>query len=230
MLRMPRPRLRAVTPLLVVSDLPRSIEFYCQKLGFVDPNVHGDPPCFAMMNRDGFDLMLSLAEDPAHVRAHGRHGTWDMYVSVTDVGAEIAALHSAGVRLDKGPTDTFYEMREIEVLDPDGHRICFGQDVGGEPLRAAEVYEGVLDLGSAKLRLVLKLAPSHDGLVGRLDSPDQGAMNLPIDNITREGSTLRLEMKSIGAAYRGELAKDGAALSGRWSQRGRDWALEFRRV
>lgn len=24
---------------------------------------------------------------------------------------------------------TFYDMIEIEVLDPDGHRICFGQDI-----------------------------------------------------------------------------------------------------
>jgi catechol 2,3-dioxygenase-like lactoylglutathione lyase family enzyme len=225
-----RPRLRAVTPLLVVSDLKRSVDFYCKMLGFVDPNVHGDPPCFAMMNRDGFDLMLSLGEKPEHVRPHGPHGTWEFYVSVADVAAEIAALESAGTRVDKGPTDTFYGMREIEVVDPDGHRICFGQDVGDEPLRVAEIYEGVLDLGAAKLRLVLKLAPSEDGLVGRLDSPDQGAMNLPIDSVTREGSSLRFEMKSIGAAYEGRLASDGSAISGRWSQRGRDSALEFRRV
>ena len=58
-----RSRIRAVTPLLVVSDLQRSIDFYARALGFVEPNVHGDPPCFAMMNRDGFDLMLSLGED-----------------------------------------------------------------------------------------------------------------------------------------------------------------------
>ena len=37
-----RPRVRTVTPLFVVSDLQRSIDFYCEKLGFVDPHVHGD--------------------------------------------------------------------------------------------------------------------------------------------------------------------------------------------
>jgi catechol 2,3-dioxygenase-like lactoylglutathione lyase family enzyme len=215
--------------LLLVSDLQRSVDFYCQALGYVDPAVHGDPPCFAMMNRDGFDLMLSLAEDPARLRAHGPHATWDFYVAIADVAAEIAALESAGVRLDKGPTDTFYGMREIEVIDPDGHRICFGQDIGGEPLRSAEVYEGVLDLGSAKLRLVLKLAPSGDGLVGRLDSPDQGALNLPIDSITREGTTLQFEMKAIGAGFHGTFAHDGDEISGQWSQRGRTWSLVFRR-
>jgi uncharacterized glyoxalase superfamily protein PhnB len=52
-----------------------------------------------------------------------------MYVRVDDVAAELWALAAAGVAIDKGPTDLFYQMREIEVLDPDGHRICFAQDI-----------------------------------------------------------------------------------------------------
>lgn len=223
-----RPRVRAVTPLLVVADLRRAVDFYCGKLGFAEPNVHGDPPCFAMMNRDGFDLMLSAADDPAQVRPHGRDGVWSIYVVVADVAAEIAALRSAGVPLDKGPTETFYGMREIEVLDPEGHRICFAQDISGEPLHSPERWEGVLDMGATKLRLVLELRATGEGLVGRLDSPDQGAANLPIDSVALDGSTLRFEMKSIGAVYEGQLGSAG--FSGRWSQSGRTWPLDFRKV
>jgi catechol 2,3-dioxygenase-like lactoylglutathione lyase family enzyme len=218
-----------VTPLLVVSDLQRSVDFYCQKLGFVEPALHGEPPCFAMMNRDGFDLMLSLAEDPTQVHPHGRNGVWDVYVSVSDVAVEAAALEAAGVGLDKGPTDAFYSMREIEILDPDGYRLCLAQDLSGEPLRVAAIWDGVLDLGTARLRLVLKLAPSEDGLVGRLDSLDQGALNLPVDAVTREGASLRFSMEAIGAAFEGSLSDDGNELSGRWSQRGNTWPLTFRR-
>ncbi len=54
-----------------------------------------------------------------------------------------------GVRPDKGPTDTFYGMREIGVVDPDGHRVCLAQDVGGDPLATAESWPGLLDVGSA---------------------------------------------------------------------------------
>jgi len=124
-----RTPLRTVTPLLVVADLQRSVDFYCTKLGFVDPAIHGEPPCVAMMNRDGFDLMLSLAAEPSHVHPNGPTGTWDVYFAVADVAAEMAALQDAGVAIDRGPTDTFYEMREIEVLDPDGHRLCLAQDI-----------------------------------------------------------------------------------------------------
>ena len=124
-----RPRLLSTTPLLVVSNLQQSIIFYCSKLGFREPNAWGEPPCFAMMNRDNFDLMLSLAEKPEYVRPHGVFGVWDMYLRVPDLQAEIAALQAKGVTLARGPEKTFYDMLEIEVVDPDGHRICIGQEV-----------------------------------------------------------------------------------------------------
>jgi len=50
---------------------------------------------------------------------------------VLNVAAEIEVLTAAGVRLDKGPVDTIYEMREIEILDPDGHRWCLGRNISG---------------------------------------------------------------------------------------------------
>jgi catechol 2,3-dioxygenase-like lactoylglutathione lyase family enzyme len=221
---------RAVTPDLIVSDLQRSIDFYCGKLGFIEPNVWGEPPCFAMMNRDGFDLMLSLAEDPSHVRPNGPTGVWDIFLSITDVAAEMAALEAAGVPIAKGPTDTFYGMREIEVLDPDGHRLCLAQDLDNEPQRIAEIWEGVLDLGTAKLRLVLKLAPSNEGLTARLDSLDQNARDLVIDRIVHDGSALRFEMSAIGASYLGGFSDDETTLTGEWSQGGKTWPLVFRRV
>ena len=121
-------RVLTSTPVLVVSDLQRAVEFYCSRLGFIDPNVWGEPPCFAMMHRDGFDLMLSLAEDPAHVRPNGPNGIWDMYLRVADLAEEHAALTEADVVIARPPSPTEYEMIEMEVLDPDGYRICFGQN------------------------------------------------------------------------------------------------------
>ena len=124
-----RTKVLATAPLLLVSDLQRSLHFYQQKLGFEGPAVHEEPLCFAMLNRNGFDLTLTLAEDGSGVRPNGPTGSWDVYVGVADVGAEIVELTAAGVKIDGGPTDTFYEMREVKVVDPDEHRWCFGQDL-----------------------------------------------------------------------------------------------------
>jgi catechol 2,3-dioxygenase-like lactoylglutathione lyase family enzyme len=122
-----RPRLLTSTPLFVVSDLPRSLAFY-ERLGFRANRTWGDPPCFAMPRRDGLELMLSLAEDRSRVRPNGPDGVWDMYLRVADLGAEKAALEAAGVAIARAPEQTVYEMLEMEVLDPDGYRICFAQD------------------------------------------------------------------------------------------------------
>jgi hypothetical protein len=121
-------------------------------------------------------------------------------------------------------------MREVEVSDPDGHRICLAEDVSGASLSGHQVWDGVLDLGATKPWLSLKLAPSSGGLVGRLDSPDQGARDLPIDSVEREGSTLRFAMAAIGASFEGELRESDGSIAGTWTQRGRSWPLTFARA
>jgi catechol 2,3-dioxygenase-like lactoylglutathione lyase family enzyme len=126
----PRPRVLGCAPCLVVSNLQRSVAFYCDKLGFTEPAVWGDPPSFAMANRDGFDLMLMQASSPASVRPNGPDGVWDLYLRIDDARGEALALVAAGVELDAALSETEYEMLEFEILDPDGYRIGIGSELG----------------------------------------------------------------------------------------------------
>ena len=123
-----RTRAVGITPLFVVVDLQRSIDFYT-KLGFVEPAMWGEPPCFAMMNRDELDLMFSLADEGTQVHPNGPQGVWDMYVKVEDLDAELSSLTELGVKIDQPIRSTEYDMRELEVVDPDGYRICFGSEM-----------------------------------------------------------------------------------------------------
>ena len=109
-----------------MADLARSIAFYCDRLGFAEPVVWGEPPCFAVVNRDGFDLMLNLAPAPDRIRPSGPDGFWDVYLRVEDARGEADVLRAAGVPLEVDIADTEYQMTEFEVIDPDGYRICFG--------------------------------------------------------------------------------------------------------
>ena len=53
-------------------------------------------------------------------------------------------------------------------------------------------WEGTLDV--AKLRLVLHIESSKEGaLTGRLDSPDQGATDLPLDSVSVAGNRDSIE-------------------------------------
>lgn len=89
-------------------------------------------------------------------------------------------------------------------------------------------WEGTLDAGAAKLKLVLHIDAARDGaLAGRLDSPDQGATDLPIDSLSLAGNTLKFEMKSLGAAYEGILESNGNQISGEFRQGGQALPLVF---
>src|SRR5213078_3601336 len=90
-------------------------------------------------------------------------------------------------------------------------------------------WEGTLDAGAAKLRLVLHIEGVKDGaLVARLDSPDQGATDLPIDSLSVAGNTLHFEMKSLAAMYEGKLESD--QIIGEFKQGGQAFALTFKRT
>src|SRR5262249_62153673 len=98
------------------------------------------------------------------------------------------------------------------------------------PKEGQEVWQGVLDVGSAKLRLVLKFSKTADGkLLAALDSPDQGVSGLAIDTITWQGSSLRFEMGLLGAVYEGTLGSDGSEIKGQWQQGGATLPLVFKR-
>jgi uncharacterized protein len=89
---------------------------------------------------------------------------------------------------------------------------------------------GVLDTGIAKLRLVLRITNTDQGLTATMDSLDQNAKGLPVTSITRNGSSLKFEMKAISGAYDGTISADLHSFTGTWTQMGKSWPLEFKRV
>jgi pimeloyl-ACP methyl ester carboxylesterase len=92
-------------------------------------------------------------------------------------------------------------------------------------------WEGTLDAGAAKLRLVLHIDGAKNGaLVARLDSPDQGATDLPIDSLSVANNTLHFEMKSLAAMYEGKLEGDGGQITGEFRQGGQALPLTFKRT
>lgn len=96
------------------------------------------------------------------------------------------------------------------------------------PNSTQEHWEGVLDVGTAKLKLVLKLAKTPDGTyLATLDSPNQGAYDLAVDTIMLKDQALHFEMKRIGGSYDGKMSEK--QITGQWSQGGRTWPLVFQK-
>src|SRR5262249_44879343 len=124
-----RPRILGTSPCLVVSNLARSMAFYCDKLGFAEPEVWGEPPSFGMANRDGFDIMLMQASTPDAIRPNGVDGLWDRDHRVRDARPDRLVLRDAGVAVDADLSETEYDMLEFEIVDPDGYRIGVGSEL-----------------------------------------------------------------------------------------------------
>ena len=94
-----------------------------------------------------------------------------------------------------------------------------------------QVWQGVLDTGQAKLRLVLRISKAADGKYGgSVDSPDQGSDGLPIDAIVWRDSALRFEVPVVGGTYEGKVSGDGSEITGQWSQQGHSLPLNFKLV
>lgn len=90
---------------------------------------------------------------------------------------------------------------------------------------------GTLDAGAVKLRLVLKVSKAADGaLSAKLDSPDQGAADLPVDAIAQKDKTISFAVAKSGIGYDGTLNAAGDEITGTFRQGAVSLPLVFRRV
>src|SRR4051812_15260815 len=85
---------------------------------------------------------------------------------------------------------------------------------------------GVLVIGDAKLRLLLKItAPANGSLTAVMDSLDQpNSNNLQVDVITFQNDVLHFELKALRIVYEGTLSKAGEIV-GTFTQAGTERQL-----
>jgi catechol 2,3-dioxygenase-like lactoylglutathione lyase family enzyme len=121
-------KILAAFPKLLVRDVPASLRFYQEVLGFACAATFGDPPAFAIVERDGFGIHLKQGL-PRPRRDESE--AWDIYLEVADLDAFVVELREHGARLLRGPAVQEYGMTELDVVDPDGYIICIAEDAAG---------------------------------------------------------------------------------------------------
>jgi fermentation-respiration switch protein FrsA (DUF1100 family) len=82
------------------------------------------------------------------------------------------------------------------------------------------MWEGKLNFNqNLSLRVVVKIQKNEDGtLSGFLDSPDQGAKDIPATSVTITDDSLKFEVKPLGASYAGKIDKDSMIVNGVFKQ------------
>ena len=125
-------QIQYVCALLQVFDMNKSLQFYCDTLGFTVHESAGekDDIGWVWLKRGSNDLMLNTAyetsarpakPDAARVAAHA---DTSLYFGCLDVDAAYQDLLSKGVKLDP-PKVAPYGMKQLYFYDPDGYNLCF---------------------------------------------------------------------------------------------------------
>ena len=117
-------RLHHAIPIFRVANLATSLDYYTRILGFTIP---WQMPYYASVKRGTCSLMLCDG-------GQGNPGTW-IWAPISDADALYEEWTAAGANILQGPTNFPWGSREIQVLDPDNHRLRFAADLKeGEPM------------------------------------------------------------------------------------------------
>jgi putative lipoprotein len=102
--------------------------------------------------------------------------------------------------------------------------ILLGVAVGASAQSLEGTWQGVLNVGGQQLKLVLHLSKDK----ATLDSPDQGAFDIPAKLDLLTADSVSVSVPAIGASYSGHLA--GETLEGVFKQQGYTFPLTLKRV
>lgn len=97
---------------------------------------------------------------------------------------------------------------------------------------AAGRWEGAIELPGAQLKVEVTLTPAGDGLTGAISIPQQGAKDLALENITRDGSRVTFVIPGIPGepTFSGTLSADNASIAGDFSQSGKAFPFKLTRA
>lgn len=125
--------IRGLAPLLQVFDMPASLQFYCDVLGFEVALTDGKPgPHYdwVLLKLHGTELMLNTAyeaperpprPDQARIAAHDDTG---LFFACPDLDAAYHHLREKGVHTKESKVAP-YGMKQLWFSDPDGYCLCF---------------------------------------------------------------------------------------------------------
>jgi catechol 2,3-dioxygenase-like lactoylglutathione lyase family enzyme len=129
-------------PLLQVFDMPKSVNFYREVLGFelvgnspIVKSPQGDYFHWAMLRRDGITLMLNTAYDEGErppspdAARFAAHGDTALFFGCSDTDANFRQLLPYDVKVLEKPFVTAYNMKRFTIADPDRYNLSFQEPV-----------------------------------------------------------------------------------------------------
>jgi uncharacterized glyoxalase superfamily protein PhnB len=121
-----QPRLKSIVPILLVRDVRRSANFFAEKLGFAIDFLHGSPPFYGAVARDGVSLHLRFVHEPFFAKAAAMEESLIVAsIQVVNVQGLFQQFEAAGVDFAQKLTKQAWGGTDFHVRDPDGNAISF---------------------------------------------------------------------------------------------------------
>lgn len=123
-----------ITAVLLMNEIEPSLRFWVERMGF-EKTVEvpeGDRLAFAILAKDGAELMLqtleSAAKDVPTSIPVSEGQSVGLFIEVPDFADLLKRVE--GLEVVMAERTTFYGMREIVVREPGGFAVCFASRVG----------------------------------------------------------------------------------------------------
>src|SRR5271165_3284757 len=120
---------RQIAPLFFTMNIPATLAYYKEKLGFECLGTWHDPPVYAIVARDQQAIHFRCAEPPTANPNKYRDELLDAYLVVEDADALYAEYAAQGVEFTRGLANTAWHTREFVVKDCDGRLLAFGANL-----------------------------------------------------------------------------------------------------
>ena len=120
-----------LVPMLMCDDVQASIRFYTDVLGFEVRGRMDDvgrSGWASLQNGRTAVMLASPGYIPEGKKVDGRFPQSNYYFYVSDAEALRQSIVDKGWEATEC-VDRFYELKEFEVVDPDGHVLLFGEDI-----------------------------------------------------------------------------------------------------
>jgi hypothetical protein len=129
-------------------------------------------------------------------------------------GSYEGKVNAAGTEI----VGTWYQGQSLPL---DLKRGTIAAKVEHKPAKPSDIdgtWLGSLDTGASTLHVAFHITNTEDGLMATMDSLDQGAKGIPVTAVTRNGSSLKMELKGIGGTFEGQIDKSLTTIDGTWTQ------------
>jgi uncharacterized glyoxalase superfamily protein PhnB len=118
--------LKSVVPILFVRDVQASAAFFQEKLGFRIDFLHGSPPFYGAVSRDGVCLHLRFVHNPFFAKAAAQEKSLILAsVQVANVEGLFEEFKARGVGFAQKLKKQAWGGTDFHVGDPDGNVISF---------------------------------------------------------------------------------------------------------